>query len=463
LRGVICRILIVCIPLLLLFASGRSVAAPSLVTVCVDPDWFPFERINERGEHEGIAADLMQLVSERSGVQFALVKTKDWDESLEASKQGRCKVLSFLNETPQRQQWLVFTEPLFTDSNVFVTREEHPFITDPSYFANETIIFPNETSMEERIRKNYPGLQVRNVETEQEAFRLISERKADMTLRSLIIAAYTIKKDGWFNLKIAGELPNYKNELRIGVTKNDPELRDLLNHSIQTITPQERWQIVNKHISINVQAATDYSLLYKSLAVFGLLVLIGFYWNFKLNKHNLELLKVSQTDALTGLSNRSRLNQVFLAEFERAKRYQSPFSIILMDIDNFKNVNDELGHLMGDKVLIEVARVGQETVRGSDTFGRWGGEEFLVVCPQTTLQGAMNLANRIRAGLERYPFSSQRKHTVSAGVATVELEQDIDALIHKADMALAHAKKHGKNQVCTIWKGCVENQCVSEN
>ena len=82
LRGVICRILIVCIPLLLLFASGRSVAAPSPITVCVDPDCFPFERINERGEHEGIAADLMQLVSERSGVQFALVKTKDWDECL---------------------------------------------------------------------------------------------------------------------------------------------------------------------------------------------------------------------------------------------------------------------------------------------------------------------------------------------------------------------------------------------
>ena len=459
-QGFIRRITIVCISLLVLSFSVGFAAETSPITVCVDPDWFPFERINEKGRHEGIAADLMQLVSERSGVQFTLVATRDWDESLEASKQGRCKVLSFLNETPLRQQWLIFTEPVFTDSNVFVTREEHPFITDPAYFANETIVFPSATSMEERIRKNYPGLKVLTVENEQDAFRLISEKKADMTLRSLIVAAYTIKKDGWFNLKIAGELPNYKNELRMGVAKNDPELRDLLNRGIRTITQQERWQIVNKHISISVQTATDYSLLYKSLLVFGVLTLIGFYWNYQLKKHNQELLKVSQTDVLTGLPNRSRLNQVFLAEFERAKRYNNSFSIILIDIDNFKRVNDELGHLMGDKVLVEVARIGRGSVRGIDTFGRWGGEEFLVVCPQTALQGAVNLATRIRQAIEEYPFSSQRKQTVSAGVATVEDEQDIDALIHKADMSLAQAKMHGKNQVCTNWKGSVENQCV---
>lgn len=459
-RRLIHRIIIVCLFLFALSFSVGFAAATPPITVCVDPDWFPFERINERGQHEGIAADLMQLVSERSGVQFSLVPTKDWDESLEASKQGRCKVLSFLNETPLRQQWLIFTEPVFTDSNVFVTREEHPFITDPAYFANETIVFPNATSMEERIRKNYPGLKVLTVENEQDAFRLISEKKADMTLRSLIVAAYTIKKDGWFNLKIAGELPNYKNELRMGVAKNEPELRDLLNRSIRTITQQERWQIVNKHISISVQSATDYSLLYKSLVVFGMLAMIGFYWNYKLKKHNQELLKVSQTDVLTGLPNRFRLNQVFVAEFERAKRYNNPFSIILIDIDNFKRVNDELGHLMGDKILIEVAQIGQRIVRGTDTFGRWGGEEFLVVCPQTELQGAVNLATRMRQALEEYPFSSQRKQTVSAGVATIEGEQDVDALIHKADMSLAHAKVNGKNQVCTIWAGSTENQCV---
>lgn len=442
------RIILLCLLLLLQAVPVGWAAAP--VTVCVDPDWVPFERINEKGEHEGIAADLLQLVSARAGIQFELIKTATWDESLAASRQGRCQVLSFLNDTPKRRQWLDFTEPLFTDANVFVTREEHAFISDPAYFADESIVFPVGTSMEERFRQNYPGLRVITVDSENEAFKRVSEKQADMTLRSLIVAAYTIKKDGWFNLKIAGELPNFKNELRMGVVKNEPELRERLNRGIRTITPQERWQIVNKHISIKVQTATDYSLLYKILLLFGLLGLGGFYWNVQLKNHNRELLRVSQTDALTGLANRTRLNQLFSSELARARRYHSPFSIILLDLDNFKRVNDELGHLMGDKVLMEVARVGERTVRNSDTFGRWGGEEFLVLCPETPLQGAIELADRIRQALQTHPFASGRQHTVSVGAATMENESDMDSLIHKADLSLAYAKQQGKNRVCSV-------------
>ena len=446
-----------CMILLLQAVAVGWAAAP--VTVCVDPDWVPFERINEQGAHEGIAADLMKLVAERTGIRFELVKTANWDESLAVSQQGRCKVLSFLNDTPKRRQWLDFTEPLFTDANVFVTREEHAFISDPAYFANESIVFPAGTSMEERFRQNYPGLRVITVETENEAFKRVSGKQADMTLRSLTVAAYTIKKDGWFNLKIAGELPNYKNELRMGVVKSEPELRELLNRGIRSITPQERWQIVNKHIAINVQTATDYSLLYKILLLFGLLALGGFYWNYQLKQHNRELMRVSQTDVLTGLANRTRLNQVFAQELERSTRYRSPFSIILLDIDNFKRVNDELGHIMGDKVLTEVALVAQETVRSTDTFGRWGGEEFLAICPETSLQGAVELAARIRQALQDHEYSSRRRHTVSAGVAALEGETDMDALLHKADVSLAYAKAHGKNQVCSMQGSEVPTQC----
>ena len=176
----------------------------------------------------------------------------------------------------------------------------------------------------------------------------------------------------------------------------------------------------------------------------------GFYWNVQLKKHNRELLRVSQTDALTGLANRTRLNQLFLNELARAGRYHSPFSIILLDLDNFKRVNDELGHIMGDKVLMEVARVGERTVRNSDTFGRWGGEEFLVLCPETPLQGAIELADRIRQALQTHPFASGRQHTVSVGAATMENESDMDSLIHKADLSLAYAKQQGKNRVCSV-------------
>ncbi len=261
------------------------------VTMCVDPDWAPFETINEKGEHEGIAADLLRLVSERTGLRFELVRTASWDESLAASQDGRCKVLSFLNKTPKREKWLIFTTPLLSDVNVFITREEHPFISDPGMLVGESIVFPRGTSMEELVRRDYPNLAILVTETENEAVNMVSAKKADMTMRSLIVAAYTIKKEGLFNLKIAGQLPYYSNNLSVGVADNDQVLRDILNKGIRTITKAERAGIENRHVSINVQAVTDYGFVLQVLAVVLFLAVLGGLWAYKVKKLNRALRK----------------------------------------------------------------------------------------------------------------------------------------------------------------------------
>ncbi len=129
----------------------------------------------------------------------------------------------------------------------------------------------------------------------------------------------------------------------MGIVKDEPMLRDILNKAINTITPEERWQIVNKHVSINAQTTVDYKLVFHILILFSVLAMIGFYWNYQLKKHNEELIKVSERDTLTGLSNRTKLDNQFRLEFERGKRYNCPFSIIIFDIDNFKKVNDDFG------------------------------------------------------------------------------------------------------------------------
>ena len=124
-----------------LTAEERAyIAAHGRITYCVDPDWEPFEVITADGRHEGIAADLIRMAAARAGLTLELVITKDWDESIAASKAGRCTLLSFLNQTPKRNEWLLFTEPLFIDSNVFITREGHPFIVDPASLSGESIV-----------------------------------------------------------------------------------------------------------------------------------------------------------------------------------------------------------------------------------------------------------------------------------------------------------------------------------
>jgi diguanylate cyclase (GGDEF)-like protein len=417
------------------------------VPLCVDPDWPPFERINEQGGYEGIAADLLRLVSERSGVRFTLVPTADWEASMTASQSGRCKMLGFLNQTSDRENWLLFTAPLFSDANVFITREEHFFIADPADLAGETIVFPVGTAMEERVRRDYPNLSILTCASEMEAMHMVSERKADMTLRSLIVAAYTIKKEGLFNLKIAGKLPDYANLLRCGVARDLPQLRDILDKAIRTITPRERELIVNRHVSINVQAAMDYGLLFRIVAVFAVAVAIGLAWNMRLKKLYAELELRSQTDTLTQLSNRTRIDALLRQEVERAARYGRPFAIILFDIDHFKAVNDHYGHLVGDVVLISLARAARGAVRASDTVGRWGGEEFLVLCPETGAEAAGLVANRLREAVKAQAYDPAGVQTISAGVAVFAAADSVDSLLTRADAALYRAKGEGRDRV----------------
>ena len=430
-------------------AEQNYVRQNPVVRYCVDPDWPPFERINEQGQHEGIAADLIALVAQRTGLRFELVPTKDWEESLEASRQGRCTVLSFLNSSPKREQWLIFTEPLLSDPNVLITREKHTYIADPAGLSNESIVLPQGTAVEERIRRDYPNLRIISAKSEQEALTMVSEHRADMALRSLIVAADTIRKEGLFNLKIAGQIPDSANKLRIGIVKNAPLLRAVLNKGVRTITPQEREQIINRHVAINAQMGVDYSLIAKLVAGFLVLGAIGLYWSLRLKRLNNELKRLAQTDLLTGLYNRSMLDEQLRQELERARRYNRPFSLVMLDIDRFKSVNDDFGHLMGDKVLIAISATAKNSLRTTDILGRWGGEEFLVLCPETGTAEALLVAERIRAAVNQATYPTKRSHSLSAGVASLGPVDTADTLLQRADTALYAAKESGRNKVCS--------------
>lgn len=153
------------------------------------------------------------------------------------------------------------------------------------------------------------------------------------------------------------------------------------------------------------------------------------------------------TDALTGLHNRRRLDEALQDEIERAQRYMSTFSIILLDIDNFKNVNDTCGHLVGDKVLKKVAEVLKRALRKTDMVGRWGGEEFLILLPQQHRGLAVMLAEKLRAAIAAIEFPKVGTVTSSFGVAELNPEDSLAHLVERADAAMYRAKQQGRNRV----------------
>ncbi len=155
----------------------------------------------------------------------------------------------------------------------------------------------------------------------------------------------------------------------------------------------------------------------------------------------------AMTDALTKLYNRSKLDTLLLTEIKRSSRGDGQLSVVMMDVDFFKLVNDKHGHLEGDKVLLAVADIIKARIRDSDYAGRWGGEEFLVICSESDLQGALLLAENLRQNVSRYIFGVPDSLTASFGVAQYDGSEDAKQLIERADQALYEAKSRGRNCV----------------
>lgn len=173
------------------------------------------------------------------------------------------------------------------------------------------------------------------------------------------------------------------------------------------------------------------------------------------------LYRIATTDELTGIANRRALMQVLEKRISEAIRYKTAFSILLFDLDNFKTINDDYGHLAGDDVLIRITRVCARWLRATDFMGRYGGEEFMVLCPNTTTEGAKSLADRIRQAVEETEFRingkkinmtvsigvtelSNHLHNSSARLNEIELSHD---MIDAADSAMYNAKRGGRNRV----------------
>jgi diguanylate cyclase (GGDEF)-like protein/hemerythrin-like metal-binding protein len=169
--------------------------------------------------------------------------------------------------------------------------------------------------------------------------------------------------------------------------------------------------------------------------------------NQELKKTLVDLDQLASTDSLTGAWNRRRLEDAVINEMDRLRRYDHPLSLLVIDIDYFKKINDDHGHGMGDQVLAELASVLQSSIRTSDSLTRWGGEEFVVLCPNTTLSTVVMLAERLREIVAGSVFPTAGNLTVSIGLAECLPGETWEAWFQRADTALYRAKACGRDQV----------------
>ncbi|MBP9612885.1 MAG: transporter substrate-binding domain-containing protein [Sulfurospirillum sp.] len=225
--------------------------------LCVDPQSSPFEEITPEGIYRGITADLVEKVARRIGIVLEIQHVFTWDDSLKLAKSGQCDILTFMAPSEETHKWLLFSEPLFIEPNVLITREEHPYIEDISKLSGKSIAIPIVFDLFSRFSKEFENMIVIPVATKEEALHMVSTQKADMTIRSMIAAAYSIKKEGLFNLKISGEPVGYEHIIRLSVMHDELMLLTLLNKAIATLSQEEKELSVNKHITIKIEKGMD--------------------------------------------------------------------------------------------------------------------------------------------------------------------------------------------------------------
>jgi len=204
---------------------------------------------------------------------------------------------------------------------------------------------------------------------------------------------------------------------------------------------------INKKEYLNELQKTFYMNLVISLLVTLLVTLIIIY---TINIYQKQLVQMASEDSLTGLANRRKFNDDFEKLYKRYKKGVNKLTLLLIDIDDFKGVNDTYGHLIGDEALVRVAHILRAELRASDMVARWGGEEFALLLVDVTLQNATEIAQNICHAIKEDQVLNellQRSLTVSIGLGEMSSLESQDGLVHKVDNALYEAKKAGKDQV----------------
>ncbi|MCD6259095.1 MAG: diguanylate cyclase [Helicobacteraceae bacterium] len=423
------------------------------ISICADPDWMPFEAIKD-ARLTGLNKEFIQIAQESLGVPFKLVATKTWSESLEYVQTKRCDILSLVSQTDARKKYLNFTTPHLEVPQVIVTKIDKPSILDIGILEDQTIACVKNYSIIDMIQQKYKNIKIVEVENIQEGLDMVREDKVFGFADTSVAIGYYIQNGFFTDLKISASFDE-KVSLGFGVPKENLLLYGLLEKVVQNISEEQKQDIMKKWFFIKQEVGFDYSLFWKMIAVFVFLLAFFLYRHYELKKLNKKLQNFATTDSLTLLVNRRQFNDTFQTEFSRAVRETSPISVLMLDIDLFKNYNDHYGHQAGDECLFRVAQAIKASVhRAGDLVARYGGEEFVVIAPSTSEQNAKQLAEKIRLEVEslniEHPKSPYSKVTLSIGIASItpNSQSQEQELLSCADQALYKAKESGRN--CSV-------------
>ncbi|MGM0788392.1 MAG: transporter substrate-binding domain-containing diguanylate cyclase, partial [Thermodesulfobacteriota bacterium] len=428
--------------------------------IAVHPSRPPFEELDSSGVFRGISADIISLLEKRIGVPVRVVPTASWQQSLEAMEEGRCDLLSGVSRNAGDEGDFAVSKPYIESVNVMVVRDGHPYIPDLHALEEKTVGVVRDNPVKNYFEDRFPRISLRLYPDLNSALQEVAAGQTEAAVGSLHRVSHAIHELGLYDLKIAGQTP-YKESLGLGIRNDEQILASIINKAMESISEREVSQITSKWLHVRYEQGLDTAFLAQILGGTAFLMCLFFFWNRKLARLNRklgiahetleiksrELERLSTTDALTGIFNRMKMEDLLENEISRVQRTARPFSVIMLDVDYFKYINDLYGHQAGDDALREISGLLRTNVRQADSLGRWGGEEFLIICPDTSGKGAAVLAENLRRITGSRKLSVGAGVTCSFGVAEYRPGEGVNQLLGRADRAMYRAKTLGRNMV----------------
>ncbi|WP_428565207.1 MAG: transporter substrate-binding domain-containing protein [Solidesulfovibrio sp. DCME] len=256
-----------------------------VVRLCVHPDWMPFGRIDEQGRFEGMAADVVDRLAGRIGVDLRLVPTRTWEESLAALAEGKCDIIPAVIPTPELQKSLAFTRPYLSTPLVAATLQDTLFVPDLASLAGKRIGTVRGRAWNAAIRRDFPAVDLVETDSLDEGLGLVRDRKLFAFVDTMAAIGYAIGKNHFSDLKIAGKLDSDL-PLVVGVRQQNPLLAQVFDMAVASLTEKERNEIFSRWIAVTFEHGFDYALLWKILAGVAVAVAAIVYWNRKLVRLN---------------------------------------------------------------------------------------------------------------------------------------------------------------------------------
>jgi len=430
------------------------------IKICTIPNALPYEKIEKNNTHLGIFSDIIKIIEKNLNTNIIIVKTESFTESLSYIKKRKCDILTGIIKTSQRETYLNFTDPYLIEPLVIATNNKKVFINNTDELYHQKVGIIKGYAFLETLKNKYPDIYFIEVDNAIDGLENVNNNQLFAFVDTLPSIAYYIQKNLFTNLKISGKLEEYI-EIRTASRYDEPILNLILQKAHNAISRNTIETIVKKWSDTNIQQVTDFQYLIEIIIMFIIIILITLFWMKKLSNTNKKLEEshkkleiLASTDSMTGLYNRGHFSKVSQHLLSLAKRNQTNLSVIMLDIDNFKSVNDTHGHSIGDEVIISLANKLKALHRKSDLSCRFGGEEFVLLLPNTNVDNALLFAEKIRFETEKIEIKIKQneilKFTVSIGVSSVQIktENNIEESIKRADDALYLAKENGKNKVC---------------